>query len=87
MCCGEHNSGTMVRCRADGYTRLVNPHCNNCSATWKCVDHRNINAKDVETIDAIESEDDDDELMALPGDLMSMMILLAAKTKLMWTTR
>ena len=45
------------------------------------MDHRNINANDVETIDAIESEDDDDELMALPGDLMSMMILLAAKTK------
>ena len=51
------------------------------------MNHRNINTKDVETIDAIESEDDDDELMALPGDLMSMMILLAAKTKLMWTTR
>ena len=31
------------------------------------MDHRNINAKDVETIDAIESEDDDDdELIALP---------------------
>ena len=58
-----------VRCRADGCTRLVNPHCSNCSATWKCVDHRlqYINAKDVETIDAIESEseDDDDELMGV----------------------
>ena len=31
------------------------------------MEHRNINAKDVETIDAIESEDDDDnQLMALP---------------------
>ncbi len=31
------------------------------------MDHRNINAKDVEAIDAIESEDDDDnQLMALP---------------------
>ena len=33
------------------------------------MDHRNINAKDVETIDAIESEDEDDDdnqLMALP---------------------
>ena len=41
----------------------------NWSAAWKCVDHRNINAKDVETIDTIESEsedDDDDELIALP---------------------
>ena len=85
--CGEHHSGTMVRCRADGCTRLVNPRCSNCSATWKCVDHRNINAKDVETIDVIESEDDDDELMALPGDLMSMMILLAANTKITLTTR
>jgi hypothetical protein len=69
--CGEHHSGTMVRCRADGCNRLVNPHCSNCSATWKCVNHRlqYINTQDVETADVVESEseDDDDELMALPG--------------------
>ena len=60
----------MVRCRADGCTRLVNPHWSSCSTTWKCVDHRlqYINTQDVETADVIESEDGDDELMALPGE-------------------
>ena len=67
--CGELHDGTMVRCRADSGTRLLNPHCSYCSATWKYMDHRiqYINVNDVEISDVIESESDE-ELVALPGE-------------------
>ena len=54
------------------------------------MDHRNINAKDVETIDAIESEsedDDDDELIALPVEFAEHDDSAGSQDEIMLATR